>query len=392
MKKVVYLIGSLGRGGAESQTVMLAAKIQECGYRSIIFVLEAGGDLEDEATRFGVPVVSGGYDSQASRVRKIGMLIRVFFRLQKVLSRERPDVIHGVLPLANLFAALGGRVGRVPFIVTSRRALNTHQDRVPGWRHVDRLSSLLSHVLVANSEAVKRDTIGREGTPADKIHVIYNGVELSCMEDSARIRTEVREELGITLGAPVAIMVANLIPYKGHRDALSAMALLQDDLPDLRFVMVGEDRGIGVELRVLAETLGVANNVIWLGLRKDIARLLAAADIYVSASHEEGFSNALLEALAAGKEIIATRVGGNPELLGNGALGRLVSPRSPSELADAVRVVVRAEGDQRASADSRRKALERYSPQHMVKNYLALYGFEVMEQHTEQGNVFHRAT
>ncbi len=373
MKKIVYVIGTLGCGGAEKQTLMLADLVREKGYRSTLFVLEAQGDLLSEAERLGIPVHDGGYVSTAPRARKLMQLMRALVRLWRLLRNERPLVVHGVLPLTNVMAAFAGRAAAVPLVVTSRRALNTHQERVPGWRFADKLGFFLSDVVIANSNAVKADTLRREGGVPEKIRVIHNGIDFSAFHVAAIVRNQVRSELGLPEAAPVLITVANLIPYKGHSELLRALALVQKEYPEVRLLVVGEDRGIEPALKAEAARLRIGQRVLWLGPRSDVPRLLAAADLYVSASHEEGFSNSLLEALAAGKTVVATRVGGNTEMLEEGALGYLVEPGSPSSLADAIRLALPEALLHRERPEQAKKVIERYSPQRMVEQYLEIY-------------------
>ncbi len=320
--KIVYVIGSLGRGGAEQQTLLLMSAMMERGVDVRLFVLQGRGDLHDELEEMGIESIDGGYDPGASRPGKVFALLRATWRLWRYLRRERPVVIHGVLPLTNLLAAVLGRLAGTPRVITSRRALNTHQERVPGWRYADMISTWLSHRVVANSEAVKRDTLAREGGKGEKIHVIHNRIDIVRFRVAPGTRERLRESLGLPAQAKAKalLIVANLIPYKGHEDLLRALARL-GDYPALRLLVAGEDRGIDACLKVEVVALGVAERVGWLGLRRDIPELLAAADIYVSASHEEGFSNALLEAMAAGKPVVATCVGGNPEMLEDGRAG-----------------------------------------------------------------------
>jgi len=378
---VVFVIGTLGRGGAESQAIMLMRAVQERGWRPLLFVLEGTGDLRREVDEAGIPIVEGGYDSRASRVSKVLLLVRAGWRLLRLLRKERPQVVHGILPLTNLFAAVAGRFAAVPMVITSRRALNTHQDRVPGWRYADMLSTRLSHLVIANARAVKDDTLKREGGDPQKILIIHNGIDFSRLQVPPHTREQVRKELHVPKNSRVLIIVANLISYKGHLDLLRTLSRLYPEFPDLRLLVVGEDRGIGGYLKSEAERLGVGKLVHWLGLRRDVPQLLAASDIYVSASHEEGFSNSLLEALAAGKAVVATRVGGNPEMLEEGRIGLLVEPSDAAALAHAIKQLLE-DADLRAALGSRAAArvAEVYSPDRMVERYLEVYGMTVTKR------------
>jgi len=355
--------------------------VQERGWRPLLFVLEGTGDLRREVDEAGIPIVEGGYDSRASRVSKVLLLVRAGWRLLRLLRKERPQVVHGILPLTNLFAAVAGRFAAVPMVITSRRALNTHQDRVPGWRYADMLSTRLSHLVIANARAVKDDTLKREGGDPQKILIIHNGIDFSRLQVPPHTREQVRKELHVPKNSRVLIIVANLISYKGHLDLLRTLSRLYPEFPDLRLLVVGEDRGIGGYLKSEAERLGVGKLVHWLGLRRDVPQLLAASDIYVSASHEEGFSNSLLEALAAGKAVVATRVGGNPEMLEEGRIGLLVEPSDAAALAHAIKQLLE-DADLRAALGSRAAArvAEVYSPDRMVERYLEVYGMTVTKR------------
>jgi len=353
---------------------MLMRGLSDSEFIPRLFAFDKNGPLYDEATSAGIAITDGGYDTFASRPLKILMLIRTFFRLWRLLRESRADVVHGFLPLANLFSAVAGKLAGTRLVITSRRALNTHQERILGWRYADKLSTRLSDVVVSNSKAVMEDTLHREGGDAARFRVIYNGLDVQRFSNATAWRKQMRADLHLEEKQVVLIIVANLIPYKGHVELVDAVAQLLRNYHEVRLLVVGEDRGISGELKKRADVLGVSSVVQWLGLRHDIPELLAAADIYVSASHEEGFSNALLEAMAASKAVVATRVGGNVEMLEEGALGLLVAPQNPSALADAIGSLlqhpeIRADFGARAA----RHVAESYSPGRMRDQYLEIY-------------------
>ncbi|MEQ1602839.1 MAG: glycosyltransferase [Methylophilaceae bacterium] len=373
-RSVVYVIGSLGKGGAESQLLMLMRGLPKGEFAPYLFVLEAVGPLRSTLESTLIPIVDGGYDSRAAKPLKVLQLLRASWRLWKLLRYNKVSVVHGFLPLTNLIAAVVGRFANTSLIVTSRRALNKHQDRMPGWRYLDLLSSHLSHVITANAEAVRDDTLRREGGNPAKMHVIYNGLDVKPLHKPITHRVEMRRVLGLNDSQVVVIIVANLIPYKGHSELINAMAQLLPRFPDIRLLVVGQDRGVGATLKRQADSCGLALAIQWLGLREDIPDLLAAADIYVSASHEEGFSNSLLEAMGAGKPVVATNVGGTPEMLAQGKLGLLVEPADADGLTKALAVLIdnpemRLQFGQMA-AD---QVAAQYSVDEMVKQYLMLY-------------------
>ncbi len=374
MPGILLVIGSLGLGGAESQLAMLARGLVQRGQCCGVFVLEASGPLRSELDAAGVRIFDGGFDSSASRVTRILQLVRALLRLWWIALRMKPRAVQGFLPITNLMAAVAGRFAGVPLVITARRALGTHQDRYPLFKPFDRLTNRLSHRVTINSRAVGEDTIRRDGIDPGKLVLIPNGLDSSRFASAAADRSAIREELGLLPSHQAIVCVGNLIAYKGHADLIDAIGVLAARRPDIRLLLAGEDRGIGGELHERAAALDIAGSVTFLGRRNDIARILAAGDLFVLPSHEEGFSNALLEAMASGLPVIASAVGGNPEALENGTLGLLVPPGNAAALAAAIGRLLDDPAHARTLGLRARAAVAgRYSPDAMIDAHLALY-------------------
>ena len=330
---ILFAIGSLAIGGAEKQLALLIKHLGQLNYSCHLFVLEPSGPLKDYLKTFPLTVHSGGYCSKKRWILKILLLIRAQFRILRLVRNLRPDIIHSYLPLTNFMGSFAGRMVNVPGIITSKRALGTHQDRNRGWRLFDMVSSRFSHWITVNSKAVGEDTIKRDKCNPAKIRLIYNGLDLKEFAAGIGSKKESRAALHLDSEKNVIITVANLIPYKGHADLLKAAAIVVGQFSKSIFLLVGEDRGIQKSLEQEARKLGIDGHIIFLGQRKDIPNLMAASDISVLPSHEEGFSNVILESMAAGLPVVATRVGGNPEAVLDGETGWLVAPANPKELA-----------------------------------------------------------
>ncbi|MEW9899948.1 glycosyltransferase [Chitinivorax sp. PXF-14] len=370
--KILFVIGSLQLGGAERQIVLLATELAKRGKIVKLFSLEGDGPLRQPLEAAGVTVIDSGYNSQAPFWKKLMLLVGSECRLIWVAATWRPKVLHAFLPLTNFMGASAGRLAGVKHIITSRRALGTHQERHPWWAKLDRLTNRLSTTITANSQAVVEDTIRRDHVDRSKIRLIYNGIELIQQPGLEANRESIRHELGLTPDQLAIVCVANLIPYKGHTELLEALAIL--DSPSIRLFFAGEDRGIAKALMEQATRLGVDRQVVMLGRRQDIPLLLSAMDIGVLASHEEGFSNALLEKLAAGLPVVATTVGGNPEALDDMPNCYLVKPQSPVELAHALGTTINNIAEAKLAACTRKaRTLTRYSVNTMVEQYKTLY-------------------
>ncbi|MFU0507709.1 glycosyltransferase [Pseudaminobacter sp. NGMCC 1.201702] len=378
-RRILFVIGSLHLGGAESQLTMLAAGLQERGWQVIVFALDASGPLRAVLEENACMVVDGGYAStEGGKVAKLVSLASAQARLMHTAVRERIDVIHGFLPLTNFMAALAGWMTRRRVIITSRRGLGTHQDRHPHLRVLDRIANRFSHVVTANSKAVADDVAHRDTYPRDRIVIIGNGLDFPRVTAAANTRQRVRRELGLGDSHIGIIKVANLIPYKGHDDLIAAFAALAVHDCRLRLFLVGEDRGLLDSLVAQTEQLNIQERVMFLGRRQDVPALLAGMDIGVMASHEEGFSNALLEKLAIGLPVVATDVGGNREALSDMPNCLIIPARNPRRLEDGLRALIERLPEGELLAIRRANQIrERYSIESMVVAYEALYFGEI---------------
>jgi glycosyltransferase involved in cell wall biosynthesis len=333
---ILYAIGSLVLGGSEKQMALLIKHLDQLNFNCHLFVLQPVGPLKNFLTKTNVKIYDGGYLADKSIVEKILLLIRAQLRLCRVIWKIRPDIIHAYLPLTNFMGSLAGRILKVPLIITSKRALGTHQDRYRGSRIFDIASFRLSNWVTVNSKAVGSDTIKRDRGNADKMRLIYNGIKLDEFASETFKRKKIREGLHIGPEKKIIITVANLIPYKGHIDLLKAATRVTQKCSDSLFLLIGEDRGIRNNLVKLAQELKVVSHILFMDRRDDISDLMATSDISVLPSHEEGFSNVVLESMAAGLPVVATRVGGNPEAIIDGITGWLVPPHNPKELANKI--------------------------------------------------------
>jgi glycosyltransferase involved in cell wall biosynthesis len=334
------VIGSLGLGGAETQMAALIRQLGSFGYLCSVFVLEPAGPVRRCLEQAGISIYEGGYVSTWPRPQKMLLLFLAQLRLTKVMLRLKPDIVHCYLPLTNFMGAAAGCLTGVSRVIISKRALGTHQDRNKGWRPFDVAAFRISKIVTANSRAVAEDTVIRDKGHLSKIRVIYNGIDADRLfydpVERRQVRERTRRSLEIPENVKVVTAVANLIPYKGHADLIEAAADVVKRMPQSMFFMVGEDRGIGRRLCEMVRTLNLKDHVRFLGQRHDIADILVASDLAVLPSHEEGFSNVILEAMAAGLPVVATRVGGNPEAIVEGQTGWLVPPKDPAALAEKI--------------------------------------------------------
>jgi glycosyltransferase involved in cell wall biosynthesis len=325
--------------------------------------------------RHGVPVIapppplSEMSGSLPSKALKLAISAA---SLTQHLARRRPAIVHFFLPEAYLVGTVCSSLTGRPRLVMSRRSLNDYQCGHPLLARLERVFHRRMSLVLGNSRAVVQE-LSEEGVPAGRLGLIYNGIDIASLAAAAP-RRDTRAALDLPADAFVMVLVANLIPYKGHLDLLSALALVRDRLPrPWRLLCVGRDDGILPELRRRAVELGLEGHVLWLGARPDVPDLLAASDLGLLTSHQEGFSNAVLEAMAAGLPLVVTDVGGNAEAVLDGATGRVVPPRDPARLAAAILELAL---DPRAVAFGRagaRRVATEFSIDRCVRAYEAAY-------------------
>jgi glycosyltransferase involved in cell wall biosynthesis len=345
-----------------------------------IFVLRPGGLFAGRPAELGIETRHLGWLGGPWRDAPIRYPVAAVRALiNYVRLARRVDIVDAWLPAAYTIAGLAQPFVRAPALVAGRRVLSAELTVSPGRfrRFAAALAMRQVNVVVANSDAVARDAIEVEGLRPSRVRVIRNGVDVPAPA-RAEYRNEVRRMLGIRDGELVVGCVANYGPSKGLEAVIAVADRLRLEPANLRFVLVGEGRHRAVLEQQIA-ALGVADLVTLHGADPDAQRLYPAFDIVIHASETEGLPNAVLEAAAWGKPIVATDVGGTREIVRDRREALLVPPRDPEALARALREVVRnPEMGQELGRAARDRALE-FSPQRLAEATARLYG-EAIEQ------------
>ena len=340
-RRILYVIGTLEVGGAEAHLVRIARALKVRGWQPEFFVLQPGGPLTAPLREAGITVhaVDCRWCRKLPKGKTLSQLLLTTGALILTFLRLRPVIGHFFLPMAYLFGGLASVITLSRPRIMSRRSLNDYQKEHPVYAAIERWLHPRMDLICGNSRAVVAQ-LADEGVPSDRERLIYNGIEFS-PDFAPGHRDETRAALGVPADALVLSIVANLIPYKGHADLIEALALTAADLPTpWRLLCLGRDDGIGDGLRQRATAAGIGNNILWLGSRRDVPQILAASDIGLLVSHQEGFSNAVLEGMSAGLPMVVTDVGGNAEAVVDGDTGYVVPARDPQALGAAIRRMV----------------------------------------------------
>lgn len=368
LPRILFVTKKLAMGGAERHLARLLPALMSRGFAVELFVLERGGELEAELATAGV-TISGLSRRSGRAVHLLAAAVALYRRIR----RARPEILHFFLPEPYLVGAVVAFAARHRTCIMSRRSLAHYQRNHPWFGRIERLLHRRMAALLGNSQAVVDELIAEAGDRR-RIGLIHNGVTIGPFADDAA-RTAQRTALGISSSAFVMVIVANLFHYKGHADLFDALGTIASRLPrPWRLMVIGRDEGEGPHLRSQAERLGIADEIIWLGERRDVEALLPVADIALLVSHQEGFSNALIEAMGQGLPIIATAVGGNLDAVVDGESGLLTPPREPGALGAAILALASDPAKRRAMGlAARARTLAMFSQNACVTRYDRLY-------------------
>src|SRR5260221_7747933 len=336
--RVLEFVNGFAVGGTERQVVNLGRALNRERFDLRVACLRRWGHYLEEMESCDVPIAEYPIDS----LRNL-RTARQQWRLSGDLKRGRIQVVHTYNFYPNLFALPVARLSGTPVIVASIRDMGLYL--TPGQRRAQNFVCHLADRILVNAEAVRRWLLD-EGFPAGRIGGIPNGIDVArfAAPRGAGIK---RRWIGLPGSGPVVAVVGRLHGMKGVEYFLQAAAIVSRRFPEARFLIVGDRLAVrdGVvvsepsdraELLALADSLGLVGRLVFTGFRLDIPELLAEIDLSVLPSLSEGLSNVLLESMAAGVPVVATRVGGTPEALEDGLSGLLVPPRDATALAAAI--------------------------------------------------------
>lgn len=320
---VLQLITGLDIGGAERLLLSTARRLNSNKYRIIVCYLKGKGSLLEDFKRFGISVIGLGMRNRLD--------FTALFKLVKLIKKERIGLVHTHLIHAHIIGRIAAKLAGVPIIISTEHNLYNRGRKYLLLNLIDRITTRFTDRMVAISEAVKDSIVESGRIRASRVSVIYNGIDTN---EFKRISIK-REGFPINPAPSVVGMVARLDSQKGHRYFLEAASQVVKDIPGVKFLVVG-DGPLKEKLRTQTTKLGLSKDVIFTGPARDIPQILDTLDLFVLPSLWEGLPSVILEAMAAGKPVVATAVGGIPEIVKDGQMSLLVPPRDPDALAQAI--------------------------------------------------------
>jgi glycosyltransferase involved in cell wall biosynthesis/serine acetyltransferase len=334
-KRIFHMVNSLDMGGSEHQMAEVASRQKARGYQVSVGCLSSKGSLIEILRHAGISVIEFNPKGTLFRPRGIFQLLRLTW----FLVRHRFDVVQVHDLYSTLLGVPAAWLARVPMILSCRRDLSYWWWYTPGHRKILRHIQNRSTCVIANSQAVRDFLVEKDGFDPNLIRVIRNGVDLERFTTVSPDRRGLFPHLEGQ--SQLIAVVANMnVESKGHADLIRAAAEVSQEFPDAKFLLIG-DGGERTRLEALTSESGLSKTVLFLGRRDDVPNVLVCCDLFVLPSWAEGLPNSVLEAMAAGLPVVATRVGGTPEIIDNGVHGLLVAPRDSHALAQTILQLLR---------------------------------------------------
>jgi glycosyltransferase involved in cell wall biosynthesis len=367
--RLLFISTGLGVGGAEISLLQILQHLDRTRFALHVVSLTGPGDAGPKIEALGIPV----HNLDLAR-RPLSDL----WRLRRLVRDFDPQLVQTWMYHADLLGGLAARLAGVRTVVWGIR--NTHLDRGASSRATRtiawlcaRVSAWLPRAIVSCSHAARE--VHRElGYRTERFVVIGNGFDLARFRPDLGCRASVRAELGLPVDVPMVIHVGRFHPDKNHAGLIAAAALVAQRLPQVRFVLLGvavDDNNR--QLRATVDANSLAGRVHLLGLRHDVARLIAASDILCLPSRTEAFSRVLGEALACGVPCVATDVGDSRAIVGD--CGRIVPPADAPALAQALADVLGLPDSERTALRerARARAVERFDIAQVAREYETFY-------------------
>ena len=365
MKHIVQIIDSLKVGGAQKLLVTMAEVLQRRDETLTVISLDnRESPIRQQLHSLNIPILSLRGRNKLFDPKRV-------WQITEFLRQGQFDVIHTHLTHANILGTLAGRLAGIPVAASLH---NVRLDRRQHSHSKALLENMIlrygTHRVIAVGHVVEEAY--RKQLNGKRIEVIPNAVSaIPALPLAARLA--IRTSLVGDPERPLLIAIGRLTPQKGYPDLLAALDRLRQSHPAVAVIIAGEGK-LESELKQRIQALGLSNHVFLLGRREDVPALLAASDVYVSASLWEGLSVATLEAMAAGLPIVATRVGEVPRMVVAGT-GITVAPRDPEVLAQALAQFLESPAERRLAGDAARGHVSRcHEANAWVRRLLALYG------------------
>jgi len=375
--KVLQLITRLDKGGSAENTFLTATGLDKNNYQVTLMsgpVEDAGQDRKKEIGESGIRHIF-----IPELVRNISLIndFIAFLKIYRVLRKEKFDIVHIHTSKAGLLGRLAAKLARTPIIIHTPHGhvffgyFGSFKTKM--FILLEKLASCLTDKIVALTNGEKEDYLAYKVARKEKLAVISSGVDLNrYKEPSSEEKKNFKKELGVLENSLVVGTVGRLVPVKGPESLIEASKIIVSKYPDTYFLFVG-DGPLRQSLEMKAIQIGLKKNIIFLGWRDDVSKIISIFDIFVLPSLNEGMGRVLVEAMALQKPIVASRVGGIPDLVSHGKNGFLVPPKNPMKLAKYIMILLEDQGKRETMGLAGQETISNFSKEKMIEDTEKLY-------------------
>lgn len=364
--KILYIQSTFKDGSPNSLLWNLSKRMDKDKYEILACCMRKGGPYEENLRDLGL---------QVKNFNMKGVLdVRVIFKIAKFIRENKVDIVHTSIRLADWYGRVSAKVAGVPLIFSTIHNTDywRREKKYLVYSIIDRLTMTLNTHVVAVSNGVKDFLVRWQRINPDKITTIYNGVDVEKYTDTTGFE-KLRNLFGLRGDIPTIGVTARLTRQKGLDIFLQAAKYILQNGRQAQFLLVGDGPSRG-ELEDLAKKLEIEQYIIFTGFRTDIPAILGLLDIFVMSSRWEGLGLSIIEAMLAGKPVVASNVDGIPEVVLDQETGILIPPGAPKALADAICTLLDSPEKRREMGErGRQRAIRDFSIDRMVRNFEELY-------------------
>ncbi|HEB34896.1 MAG TPA: glycosyltransferase family 1 protein [Candidatus Aminicenantes bacterium] len=384
--KVLHIITRFDKGGSAQNTYLSLLGLRKKNYQlSLVSGLSLESEMKYEeikAKEKDIQILkSEGIEfiQCSSLLRRINIIkdLKAFFDIWRIIKKYNPLIVHTHSSKAGLMGRLAAKLAGTPIIVHTPHGHVFFGYFGPFKTKLfiifEKLASRITDKVVALTNREKEDHILFKIAEEDKFSVIYSGIELNALkESSSGEKQNLKKELGIPENSLIVGTAGRLVPVKGPEFLVKASKYIISKYPDTYFMFTG-DGTLEHDLKRKALEMGISDNIIFLGWRDDLAKIISIYDIFVLPSLNEGMGRVLVEAMALGKSIVASNIGGIPDLVIHGKNGFLVPPKNPKELAKYIQILLEDEKKREKMGLAGKEMSLNFSAENMVEKIAELY-------------------
>lgn len=394
--KVLHIITRFDKGGSAQNTYLTLLGLQERNFQSYLMT---GLSLESEMKYTEIKAQENDIQRLEqegiefilcpSLVRRTNIIkdLKTFFDIWRIIKKKSPEIVHTHSSKAGLLGRLAAKLARIPIVVHTPHGhvffgyFGPLKTKI--FIILERFASRITDKIIALTNKEKEDYIKFRIANENKFDVIYSGIELNKFKELSEDKKQnFVKELGIPEKSLIIGTIGRLVPVKGHEFLIKAAKYIILKYPEAFFVFTG-DGPLEQKLKNQALELGINNNIIFLGWRNDAAKIISVYDIFALPSLNEGMGRVLAEAMALGKPIVASNVGGIPDLVAHGKNGFLVPTRNPEKLAKYIQILIEDKEKKEKMGQTGKEIVINFSKEKMVEKIVNLY-----EELLTQKNIF----